>query len=177
MSTRSDLREPTCDILGLFPIPFMRLTAAIDPELLDACLAMADSSITEKNLRSGQLSHSTVLKPEEHPAFRDLADTVAPALAEFGMLMFGERLNWSIKEMWANVLEHGGHQSIHSHANSFVSGILYLTESHPSARTVFYKSLGSTDFPFTNKHEGAITTQCNGDRWVCPPVSPGDIVL
>ncbi len=32
--------------------------------------------------------------------------------------MFGERLRWGIKEMWTNVLDTGGSQPMHNHANS-----------------------------------------------------------
>ena len=51
--------------------------------------------------------------------------------------MFGERLGWSLKEMWVNVLDTGGRQAMHNHANSFISGVVYLTPTHPDARTVF----------------------------------------
>jgi len=33
----------------------------------------------------------------------------------------GEKLRWTVKEMWTNMLETGGSQTLHSHANSFVS--------------------------------------------------------
>ena len=47
--------------------------------------------------------------------------------------MFGERLGWSLKEMWVNVLDTGGRQAMHNHANSFISGVVYLTP-HASGR-------------------------------------------
>jgi hypothetical protein len=50
--------------------------------------------------------------------------------------------------MWVNVLDTGGRQAMHNHANSFVSGVVYLTPTHPDARTVFMKSPGGTDFAF-----------------------------
>ena len=39
-----------------------------------------------------------------------------PKLVDFGYMMFGERLNWTVKEMWTNLLEPGGSQTMHSHA-------------------------------------------------------------
>ena len=53
-----------------------------------------------------------------------MANRVTPKLADFGALMFGERLGWSVKEMWVNLLETGGRQAMHNHANSFISGVL-----------------------------------------------------
>ena len=43
---------------------------------------------------------------------------------------------------------------MHNHANSFISGVVYLTPTHPDARTVFMKPLGGTDFSFKNDHAG-----------------------
>ena len=43
---------------------------------------------------------------------------------------------------------------MHNHANSFVSGVVYLTPTHPGSQTVFMKSPGGTDFLFKNDHAG-----------------------
>jgi hypothetical protein len=95
-----------------------------------------------------------------------------------GALMFGERLGWSIKEIVGQRLDgHGGAQAMHNHANSFVSGVVYLTPSHPDSQTVFFKSPGGTDFVFKNEHANITPTPFNGDRWISPPPSPGDLVL
>ena len=55
----------------------------------------------------------------------------------FGVHLFGERLPWGLKEMWVNVLDRGGRQAMHNHANSFISGVVYLTPTHPGSQTVF----------------------------------------
>ena len=91
--------------------------------------------------------------------------------------MFGERLGWSLKEMWVNVLDTGGRQAMHNHANSFISGVVYLTRTHPEARTVFMKSPGGTDFSFKNDHAGVATGPYNADKWISMPPEPGDVVL
>jgi uncharacterized protein (TIGR02466 family) len=98
-------------------------------------------------------------------------------LSEFGALMFGERLGWSPKEMWVNVLDKGGRQAMHNHANSFISGVVYLTATHPEARTVFMKASGGTEFTFRNDHAGVQTGAYNADKWISPPAEPGDVVL
>ena len=59
-----------------------------------------------------------------------------------------------MKEMWVNVMDAGGRQAMHNHANSFVSGVVYLTPTHPGSQTVFMKSPGGTDFLMKNDHRG-----------------------
>jgi uncharacterized protein (TIGR02466 family) len=102
---------------------------------------------------------------------------ITPKLAEFGALLFGERLAWSLKEMWVNVLDTGGRQAMHNHANSFASGVVYLTATHPAAQTVFMKSPGGTDFIFKNDHAAMTPGPYNADKWVSPAPEPGDLVL
>jgi uncharacterized protein (TIGR02466 family) len=76
-----------------------------------------------------------------------------------------------------NVLEPGGRQSIHTHANSFISGVLYLTQPHPSANIVFHKSLGGTNFIFSNHNRNARINPYNGSKWMMPEITPGDLVM
>lgn len=109
--------------------------------------------------------------------FQQLAKLVAPKLAEFGQHLFGEPLDWSIKEIWVNMLEPGGRQTIHTHANSFISGVVYLTRSHPSANIVFHKSLGGSDFIFSNHNKNAKVGPYNGSKWMMPSLAAGDLVL
>ena len=89
----------------------------------------------------------------------------------------GERMRWYLKEMWVNVMETGGRQAMHNHANSFISGVAYLTRTHPEARTVFMRPLGGTDFSFKNDHAGVRTGPYNAEKWISMPPEPGDVVL
>jgi ectoine hydroxylase-related dioxygenase (phytanoyl-CoA dioxygenase family) len=66
---------------------------------------------------------------------------------------------------------------MHNHANSFISGVAYLTPTHPGSSTVFMKSPGGVDFSFKNDHSGATLGPYNADKWVSPVPAPGDIVL
>ena len=129
------------------------------------------------NKASGNLLHTEMLSPGDNLLFVEAATLITPKIVDMGALMFGERLGWSIKEMWVNVMETGGVQAMHNHANSFVSGVVYLTPSHPESQTVFFKSPESTDFVFKNEHADITPTPFNGDRWISPPPSPGDLVL
>jgi len=129
------------------------------------------------NNASPSLAHTTMLRPSDSPLLVESATMITPLLSEFGALIFGERLGWSLKEMWVNVLDAGGRQAMHNHANSFISGVAYLTPTHPDARTVFMKSPGGTDFAFRNDHADVVSGPYNADKWVSPAANPGDIVL
>jgi uncharacterized protein (TIGR02466 family) len=145
------------ELFGLFPTPFMRVPAALDAALV-----------------AGLVSH---FSREAGVANNASNQCITPHLAEFGQQMFGERLGWSLKEMWVNLLEPGGRQAMHNHANSFISGVVYLTPTHPDARTVFMKSPGGHDFAFKNDHAGVATTPYSADKWISPQPEPGDLVL
>lgn len=165
------------ELIALFPTPFMRVPAALDAELVSGLVGHFSRIAAITNNASRQLSHTAMLKPGDSPLLVEVARAVTPHLAEFGQQMFGERLGWSLKEMWVNLLETDGRQAMHNHANSFISGVLYLTPTHPDARTVFMKSPGGHDFAFKNDHAGVTTTPYSADKWISPQPEPGDLVL
>ena len=90
-------------------------------------------------------------------------------MIDFGAQLLGERIGWSIKEMWVNVLDTGGRQAMHNHANSFFSGVMYLTATHPQSQTVFMKSPGGSDFAFKNEHAAMTPGPYSADKWVRAP--------
>jgi uncharacterized protein (TIGR02466 family) len=165
------------EILGLFPTPFMRAPATLDLPLVEALVEYFTLQAQRPNDRSENLSHTTMLRPTDSPLLRQAAGRIVPKLAEFGQYLFSERLPWAIKEMWVNVLDTGGHQSMHNHANSFVSGVVYLTRTHPSSQTMFIKSPGGSEFRFKNDHPGVTPNVFSTDKWVSPAPEPGDLVL
>jgi Putative 2OG-Fe(II) oxygenase len=165
------------EVIGLFPIPFMRVPGALGRPLVSALVAHFLDSAVRENSSSERLSHTEMLQPGDSPLLVQTALAVTPKIAEFGALMFGEAIGWSVKEMWVNVLDSGGRQAMHNHANSFVSGVLYLTPTHPESRTVFMKSPGGSDFAFRNDHAGIKPGPYSGDKWVSPAPEPGDMVL
>src|SRR4030088_237146 len=79
--------------------------------------------------------------------------------------------------MWTNMLETGGSQTLHSHANSFVSGIIYLTPSHPACKTVFVRPPGGSDFSFRHHTRSAAIGPFNAGKYELPEAEPGDLVL
>lgn len=167
----------TPEVIGLFPTPFMRIAGVLDHQLVEGLVGHFSAHARTLNNSSSNLSHTTMLKPSDSPLLVTAATVITPMLSEFGALMFGERLPWALKEMWVNLLDTGGRQAMHNHANSFISGVAYLTPTHPDSRTVFMKSPGGTEFSFKNDHEGVVTGPYNAEKWVSPQPEPGDIVL
>jgi uncharacterized protein (TIGR02466 family) len=165
------------EVFGLFPTPFMRIPGALTADLVQALAAHFSAQADRANSSSPHLSHTAMLRPGDHPLLGVAAAAITPRLGEFGDLLFGERLGWAIKEMWVNVLDAGGRQAMHNHANSFISGVVYLTPTAPESRTVFMKSPGGTDFAFKHDHAGVQTGPYNADKWISPQPEPGDLVF
>ncbi|HEY5956249.1 MAG TPA: TIGR02466 family protein [Polyangiaceae bacterium] len=165
------------EIFGIFPTPFMRARATLAPSLAAKLVEHFLAQARNDNNSSPNLSHTEMLRPGDSPLLRDAAELIVPKLVDFGEQMFAERLPWAIKEMWVNVLEAGGRQAMHNHANSFISGVVYLTRTHVSSQTVFMKSPGGFDFKFANDHPQAKATQFSADKWISPAPEAGDLVL
>jgi hypothetical protein len=168
---------PMDELIGLFPIPFMRSSEALGQQLINGLIEHFATLATRDNNSSPKLTHTQMLRPGDSPLFIEAASAITPKLVDFGVHLFGERMGWSLKEMWVNVLSNGGHQAMHNHANSFISGVVYLTLTHPGSQTVFMKSPGGTDFLFKNDHAGMTPGQFNADKWISPTPQPGDMVL
>ncbi len=165
------------EVVGLFAIPLLRAPAVLPRALVNALVTHFSAAAVRDNNASAQLSHTAMLRPGDSPLLVEAAARITPKLAEFGALLFGEALGWGLKEMWVNVLDIGGRQAMHNHANSFISGVVYLTPTHPDSRTVFMKSPGGTDFVFRNDLAATAPGAFNADKWVSPPPEPGDMVL
>jgi uncharacterized protein (TIGR02466 family) len=165
------------EVFGLFPVPFMRAPATLDAALVAELVAYFTTHATQDNSSSQRLTHTRMLQPQDSPLLGAAAACIVPKLAEFGAHLFGERMEWGLKEMWVNVLDQGGHQAMHNHANSFASGVVYLTPTHPGSQTVFMKAPGGTDFMFRNDHKRMTPGEYSADKWISPAPAPGDMVL
>ena len=164
-------------MIDLFPTPLMHVDKLLDDESVAAYTRHIKAMHQKRNAKSARLCHSEIVDPAADEQFARLDNTVQSRLVEFGSLLFGEELGCTVKEIWFNVMETGGFQSIHSHANSFISGVIYLTRPHPTSRIVFTKSLGGTDFVFSNFNKRAKIGPYNGIKWFLPEASPGDMIL
>lgn len=170
MSTQSE-------VFGLFPTPLMRAPGCLDGPAIAALLALLQDAGQTVNSHSGHLSHSRIVNPASDPQLARASALVIPHLCAFGTLLFGQKLEWSIKEIWANFLQPGGQQALHNHANCFISGILYLTPTDDSASTVFSRGLGGHDYVFRNSGRQVSMNEFNAEKWVAPEMVPGDLVL
>jgi uncharacterized protein (TIGR02466 family) len=165
------------DIFELFPTPVMRIPALITPEAALALAERLSAAASLANQRSPQLSHTRIIRPGEDTALDAVVGQIGPHLQAFGHLLFGESLRWLVKEIWVNVLQHNGSQSLHNHANCFASGVLYLTPCDASACTRFSRPLGGAEFVFRNTHADMETGPFNADKWNAPLPAPGDLIL
>ncbi|MEL6476084.1 MAG: TIGR02466 family protein [Pseudomonadota bacterium] len=164
-------------IHGLFPSPVMQVPGALGNPLLGQIVSRIESEAREINVASAQLSHTEMVSAEGDPLYAQAASRLAPRVVEFGTLLFGEDLTWQVKEIWVNVLETGGAQGIHNHANSFISGIVYLTTPPPGTGTVFHKALGGSEYSFVNQNKTTRMGPFNASRWQVPQMQAGDMVL
>lgn len=165
------------ELIDLFPTPVVRVPGALPAPLVAQLVAHFSAQAQVGNNTSPRLTHTELLKPQDSPLFVEVAALLTPQIVEFGSHLFGERMGWALKEMWVNVLDTGGHQAMHNHANSFISGVVYLTPTHPSAQTVFMRSPGGTDYAFRNDHAGTRPGPYNSDKWLSPAPAPGDVML
>lgn len=161
-------------VIGLFPTPVMKVDGLINADLLQAYLEKADESGRQTNSATDLLSHTQMIEPDKGLDYAQLSELAGPHLVAFGELLFAQRLQWAIKEAWMNILETGGSQFMHTHANSFVSGIVYLTKPDASSNTVFRKTTGGGEFIFKND---VPLDHYSSDTWVLSDVEAGDLIL
>ena len=164
-------------INNVFPTPVMRVEKFLDTALIDVLVNDIRQNRQQKNAHSDLLSHSEVIHPDSNSHYHTLGEQAAPFIRDFGFLLFGENLEWSIKEIWMNILSTGGHQMMHNHANSFISGVVYLTECHSSTHTLFHREMGARQFNFSNAHADSAITAYNAERWAASDVERGDLLL
>jgi uncharacterized protein (TIGR02466 family) len=164
-------------VVGLFATPVMHTPGAVNRATVERLRSrLVDEAVTA-NRQSTQLTHTALMDPQGDAEMAALAEQLLPPLQAFGELLFGEALPWLVKELWGNVLLPGGQQALHNHANSLVSGVVYLSPVPAASRTVFVRALGHPGYVFSNQHAGVPSGPFNSDKWVMPEVAPGDLVL
>jgi uncharacterized protein (TIGR02466 family) len=167
----------TNEVFELFPTPFLYCKKVLSTSQCEQLISRYQPSATLVNDHSKELMHTEIVFPEADPFFVEVASQINVQVTDMGQLLFGEKLKWSIKEIWMNFLKPGGGQAMHNHANSFISGVLYLTPTHASSRTVFFRGFGDRGFVFTNTHKGTETGQFNAEKWIAPEPDVGDMIL
>ncbi|MFV0473217.1 MAG: putative 2OG-Fe(II) oxygenase [Pikeienuella sp.] len=165
------------EILGIFPTPLMIARRVIPEPLVAAMIAQFEEEAKGANVRTARLAHTGMADPRSHGNFVAVAGLIMPKLRHYGRALMGETLSWAIKEIWINRMEPGGAQKMHNHANSFISGVIYLTECDPSAATVFHRQVGQNGFFLQNENERCEIGAYNSPIFRMPEARPGDMAL
>ncbi|MEL6267294.1 MAG: putative 2OG-Fe(II) oxygenase [Pseudomonadota bacterium] len=164
-------------VIGIFPTPLMLAKGAIPPDLVAALVRQFDETDKGPNVRTTLLSHTPMTNPRAHENYMAVLRHTLPRLSDYGEALMGEKLDWGVKEIWINRMEPGGAQKMHNHANSFISGIIYLTETHPASATVFHRNSGTNTFQMVNENKRCRISAYNSPIFRLPEVGPGDMVL
>lgn len=165
------------ELHALFPTPVMIARQAVSDPDLDQLRERARDSARLENSHDSLLGHSSVSEPASITGFETVAPILYELIVSFGEQLLGERLSWHMKEAWFNRMLPGGLQAMHVHANSLVSGVLYLTDSHPSANIIFERGTGGGQFILSNFHADSAVTPYNAARWQAQDIKAGDLVL
>lgn len=161
-------------LIGLFPTPLVKVDGFLNAAEIDALSERARAMVDRQNSATDLLAHTEMLDPRTDLFWGELIGRLKPHLVAFGDVLFASELKWGVKEIWMNVLKPGGSQFMHTHANSFVSGIFYVTTPEPGATTAFRKPSGGSEFIFRNDVPRG---HFSADTWQVPDVSAGDLVL
>ncbi|MEM1232244.1 MAG: putative 2OG-Fe(II) oxygenase [Pseudomonadota bacterium] len=161
-------------LIGLFPTPLLRVDGFADAALQRVLVERALAGRAQGNSGSDELSHTELVDPRTDAVFESLLPALQPHLVRFGALLFAKEQPWYVKELWLNVLETGGSQFLHTHANSFASGILYLQQPADASHTMFRRNSGGGEFIFRNDIPAG---HFSSDTFFLDDVSAGDLVL
>lgn len=165
------------EIFGIFPTPILVAQGAIPPDLVASLIAQFEGSESSANVRTTLLSHTPMAAPQAHANYMAALEHIRPRLRDYGRTLMGEDLSWAVKEIWINRMVEGGAQKMHNHANSFVSGVIYLTEVDRSAATVFHRPASTNSFVLANENKRCTIGPYNAPVFQMPPTEPGDMVL
>lgn len=166
------------EVIGIFPTPLMIAKGALPRDLVDAMIAQFEQDQdVSANVRTTLLTHTPMESPRSHANYKASLEHILPRVREYGISLLGESLSWAVKEIWINRMDTGGEQKLHNHANSFVSGVAYLTHTEGRASTVFHRSAASDTFKMTNENKNCQIGPFNAPVFQMPPMEPGDMVL
>jgi uncharacterized protein (TIGR02466 family) len=165
------------DIVGIFPTPLMIARAAIPPSLVEAMIAQFHAAGAGANVRTAKLAHTPMEDPRAHGNYVAAMEHILPRVRRYGEALMGESLAWAVKEIWINRMETGGAQKMHNHANSFVSGVIYLTDVGERGATVFHRQVGQSTFLMQNENRRCAISEFNSPIFMPPGCAAGDMVL
>ncbi len=168
---------PADELLGLFATPILIARRALPAALVKAMIDQFDEMPRADNVRTALLTHTPMQSPRGHENYKAAMQHILPRLRAYGRSLMGEELAWAVKEIWINRMVEGGAQKMHNHANSFVSGVIYLTSVDRSAATVFHRQSGANTFVMSNENKRCEIGPYNAPVFQMPGTEPGDMVL
>ena len=121
-----------------------------DPDLIKKSLIYLEDE-DWKDYEEWQISQSTDVRLNKNPKYSDLYKWIKKCLMEVKNELNFKCTRLEITQSWANTSQKGQSMWSHTHPNSFVSGILYLTNSNAS--TIF-----SMDSIWTNYYQNTSHT-------------------
>jgi uncharacterized protein (TIGR02466 family) len=164
-------------VFELFPTPILFCKRVLSQQQCEYLIHQFGSDPKQENNKNRDLSHTKILTPHLDSRLSRVSAAIHPHMDQMGMMLFGEKLTWSIKEMWINFLKEGASQAMHNHANAFISGVLYLTTTNASSQTVFMRGFGERGFVFKNSNQRSETGAFNAEKWIAPAPDVGDLIL
>jgi len=164
-------------VFELFPTPVLFCKKVLSQQQCDLLIHQFEPDAKQENNRHKDLKHTQILAPQLDSRLSSVSAAIQPHVIQMGNMLFGEKLNWLIKEMWINFLKEGASQAMHNHANAFISGVLYLTSTNASSQTVFMRGFGERGFVFKNSNQRSETGAFNAEKWIAPAPDVGDLIL
>lgn len=152
---------------SLFPIPFRKVSSVLSKEDREYILNKDVELIG--NIERENIYHTDELCPYWDYLKPRLAETCKELSAE----LFSEELKWHICSIWKNVSKPTSSHAPHNHVNSFISGILYVSDNIVSTR--FHRPIptGGYIFGHFNDNPGMYNS-----AWVTiNGIQPGDLLL
>jgi len=157
----------------LFPTPVLTERNFLSEDSVNSIIELSEKQIFNSNSQCNTASHTS-----EFDLFNVVEGAeLAKSLTKLGKLLFSEELEWKISSAWINKLDKGGFQKLHNHANSIISGIIYLTDIPESTATKFWRVPDGSNFNFRNEHSGSKSNMVSSDFWSQDNLKAGDMII
>lgn len=169
--------EPQQGLVALFPTPILIVRGALSASEVESARTYVTQSAREINGSSPNLYHTEISTEDMPDCFKAVEAAVLPHVSALLGVLFGQPLDCQISGMWGNLARPGSYQRRHNHANSIISGIVYLTDASESEATNFHKPRSDTSFSLDCSSNGRIQNPFSASTWSLGVVYQGDAVL
>jgi uncharacterized protein (TIGR02466 family) len=157
------------NLINLFPTPLGG--SDIGREFTKEEIYLIKNLKRSKNIGNEKSDDSYIL---EMPELAGLKELITSKIREYFHLTFNPKsgVNIYITQSWANYTDPGGYHHVHTHANSIVSGVLYVcTELDDSIR--FTKPLSGSNISLGVDNWNIY----NSKDWELSKILPGHVLL